>query len=436
MNQVARHNSLGTRLLLVAALSFALGAPAVYAAEDITGDWDMAMTFNENKAFATLSITKNPDGTLGGRWGASELSNVKLDGQKLTFTRTIRFGENESTMTYSGTVTDGKLTGQWSSDRGEFETNGVKMKPQPPAAGVWDLNYKIGDRDITAKLTISQKPDGRLDAKYTSQMGESVVSNVKVQDGKLTFDRKAKFNDQEFSMTFAGAVQGDKLTGAFKSDMGEVPVAGTRAGGALIGNWILTSVSERGTRDLLMTINPDLMGRYEFFFSEIPIKDLKLEGNQVTFVIESSFGDQTFKSDFKGKLENGVLKGQMTSERGTSEITGKKLAPAAGAAPAAAGAASAIVGTWEFVREGQDGTRRTSTLTIKPDMTGTYKMRDTEVPVTDLKVDGDNVTFKVTMTYNGNEVPMEFKGKLEGGALKGEFTTSRGTREAVGKKVQ
>jgi hypothetical protein len=31
---------------------------------------------------------------------------------------------------------------------------------------------------------------------------------------------------------------------------------------------------------------------------------------------------------------------------------------------------------------------------------------------------------------------MEFKGKLEGGTLKGEFTTSRGSREAVGKKIQ
>jgi len=433
MNQVARHNSLGTRLLLAFALAFALGVPAVYAAEDVTGDWDMTMTFNENKAFATLSITKNPDGALSGRWGASELSNVKLDGQKLTFTRTIRFGDNESTMTYSGTVTDGKLAGQWSSDRGEFETSGVKMKPMSPVVGVWDLNYKIGDRDMTAKLTVSQKPEGSLGAKWVTERGESTISNVQFQGGKLAFDRVTSFNGNEFKSTFEGAAQGDKLTGTIKSDRGDVPVAGTRAGGALAGKWILTSVSERGTRNLLMTVNADLTGRYEFFFSEIPIKDLKLEGNQVTFTIESSFGDQTFKSDFKGKLEDGVLKGQMTSERGTSEITGKKLAPAAGgaAAPSAAG----IVGTWEFTRETQQGTR-TNTLTIKPDMTGTYKMRDTEVPVTNLKVDGDNVTFKVTMTYNGNEVPMEFKGKLEGGALKGEFTTSRGTREAVGKKVQ
>ncbi len=434
MNHATCH--LGTRkhLFLTMLLLFAGALPVI--AEDVTGDWDMTMDFNGNKAFSTLMITKNPDGTLGGRWGASDLSNVKLEGDKLTLARTVRFGDNESTMNYVGTVKDGKLTGQWSSDRGEFETNGVKRKPMSPAAGVWELKYTIGDRDVTAKMIVSQKPDGALDIKYTSQLGESMVSNAKLQDGKLTFDRAAKFNDQEFKMTFAGTVQGDKLTGDFKSDMGEVAIAGARSGGALIGKWILTSVSERGTRNLLMTVNPDLTGRYEFFFSEIPMKDLKLEGNQVTFTVESSFGDQTFKSDFKGALQDETLKGQMTSERGTSEITGKKLPSVAGAAPAAAGAGSSVVGTWEFVREGQDGTRRTSTLTIKPNMTGTYKMRDTEVPVTDLKVSGDDVTFKVTMNFGGTDVPMEFKGKIDGKTLKGQFISERGPREAVGKKVE
>jgi hypothetical protein len=434
MSHATHRTSTGTYLLSTALLFFVGWASPLWA-QDVVGDWNMTMDFNGNQAFATLMITKNPDGTLGAKWGASDLSNVKLEGDKLTFTRIMRFGDNESTSNFTGAVKDGKLAGQWSSDRGEFEANGVKMKPPSPAAGVWDLKYTIGDNEVTAKMTISQKPDGTLDAKYTSQLGESAVSNVKFQDGKLTFDRVAKFNDQEFKLTFAGTIQGDKLTGAFKSDMGEVPVNGARLGGALIGKWILTAVSQRGTRNLLMTINPDLTGRYEFFFSEIPMKDLKLEGSQVTFVVESSFGDQTFKSDFKGTLQDGALKGQMTSERGTSEITGKKLPPAAGAAAAVTASASSIVGTWEFVREGQDGTRRTSTLKIKPDMTGTYTMRDNEVPVTGLKVSGDDVTFKVTMNFGGNEVPMEFKGKLQGKTLKGEFISERGPREAVGNKV-
>jgi len=421
-------------VFLAALLVLAGWVMPVLAAEDVTGEWTMTMGFNERQSTATLMIAKNADGTPSGRWGGSDLSNVKLEGDKLTFTRTTRFGDNEFTMTYAGTVKDGKITGQWSSDRGEFPTNGARAKPMSPAARGWGLKYAVGDRDVTAKMTVTQKPDGALDVKYASELGDSVVSNVKLDAGKLTFDRTAKFNDQEFKMTFAGAVQGDKLTGAFKTDMGEITVAGSRAGGALIGKWLLTAKSERGERNLLMAINPDLTGRYESWFGELPIKELKLEGNQVTFAIESSFNDQTFRQDFKGALEGGVLKGQMTSERGTSEITGKKLPLIAAPAPAAA-AGSSIVGTWEFVREAQDGTKRVNTLKIKPDMTGTYSMRDNEVPVNDLKVSGNEVTFKVIMNFNGNEFPMEFKGKLEGKTLKGEFTTSRGTREAVGNKV-
>jgi hypothetical protein len=41
----------------------------------------------------------------------------------------------------------------------------------------------------------------------------------------------------------------------------------------------------------------------------------------------------------------------------------------------------------------------------------------------------------VIMRYGDNEVPMEFKGKVEGATLVGERTTSRGTREMTGKKV-
>ena len=232
------------------ALCLAVGIPQAYAAEDITGNWDMAMEFGGRQSFATLSVAKKADGTYAAKWGRDELSNVKFDGQKLSFTRTVRFGDNEFTMDYAGTLKDGKLTGTLSSDRGEFPVNGVKIKPKPPVVGVWDLAYAIGDRDVTAKLIVSEKPDGTLDAKWASQMGESTISNVKFENGKLTFDRAVKFNDREFKMTFEGTAQGDKLTGVSKSDMGEIPVTGTRFGGALIGKWELTTTTDQGTRDL------------------------------------------------------------------------------------------------------------------------------------------------------------------------------------------
>lgn len=354
------------------------------------------------------------------------MTNVKFDGQKLTFARTVRWGDNEFTMTYAGTLKDGKIAGAFSTDNGEFAANGARAKPIAPAVGQWDMQYKIGDREVTGRLTLSQKPDGSLAGKWTSQRGESTISNVKAQDGKLSFDRTSSFNGNEFKSSFEGTAQGDKLAGVFKSERGEIPVTGQRFGAAVIGTWELTVTSERGTFPGRIVIYPDLTGRYDLFGAEIPMKTLKFEGDQLVYAVEVGFGDQVSEINFKGKVDGKSLKGQSTSSWGTAEITGKK----------AEAATSSIVGTWEFTREGQAGTRRTNTLTIKPDMTGTYKGRDTEFPVTGLIVNGDQVSFKVTMKYNDTEVPMEFKGKVDGGTLKGEFTTSRGARAAVGKKVQ
>jgi hypothetical protein len=223
------------------------------------------------------------------------------------------------------------------------------------------------------------------------------------------------------------------MTGSFKSPMGEIQASGRRLGGELIGKWELTSSSDRGPRTSLLTVFGDLSGRYESFGGEIPIKEIRLEAGQVSFSIEMGFGDQTFKLDFKAKLEGKTLKGEVTSQRGTREVTGKKLDEV-----------SPIVGTWEITRQappdaaqgqGQNQGPRTSTLVIKADMTGTYAGRNSTAPLTDLKLEGDQVSFKVVVKYGDREVPMEFKGKLEGGALKGAFTSSRGTREATGKKV-
>jgi hypothetical protein len=426
MSHVTRHTNLGKAVFLTSLLAFAGPVSVLVAAEDITGQWEMTMDFGGRPMFATLSVAKGADGAFTGKWGSADLTNVRFDGQKLTFTRALKFGDNEFTMTYAGTLKDGKIAGAFSTDNGEFAANGIRKKPLSPVLGQWDMQYRIGERDITGRLALSQKPDGSLEGKWTSQRGESTISNVKSREGTLTFDRTSSYNGNEYKSSFEGTVQGDKLIGAFKSERGEMPAAGQRFGAALIGTWDLTIVSERGTFPGRLMVYPDLTGRYEFFGGEIPLKTLQFEGDQLAYTLEVGFGDQVSEMSFKGKVDGKSLKGQSTSTWGTSEITGKK----AEAAP------SSLVGTWDFTRESQDGTRRTNTLTIKPDMTGTYKGRDTEFPVTGLTVDGDQVSFKVTMKYNDTEVPMEFKGKLEGGTLQGEFTTSRGSREAVGKKVQ
>lgn len=415
------HKTIGKTFILLCLMLLAQTS-LVWAAEDITGQWEMKMDFGGRDSFATVSISKKADGGLAGKWGSTDLSDVKFQDGKLTFVRIIQFGDQEFTMDYAGTLKDGKITGVMSSDQGEFDVNGARFKSMSPALGHWDINFNVGDREINARLSVSEKPDGTLQGKW-SEEGEHVISDIKFKDGKLSFTRQSKIEDFEFETTYEGNVKGNELIGTMKSQMGDLQANGKRAGAPLIGMWDLTTESEFGTNKSMMRVNGDMTGRYEFFGGEIPMKDLKLDGNQVTFALEMGWGDQTFTLDFKGMLDGKNLKGQMTSDRGTSDITGKKVEQA-----------SAAVGTWEFTRESDRGTR-TSTLKIKPDMTGTYTMRDNEVVVKDLKVDGNNVSFKLELSFNDRQFTMDFKGKVEGKILNGEFITQRGAREAVGKKI-
>lgn len=420
MNQMRTYRRCAGAAVVVCLL---LVQTSLVAAQGITGEWEMTMDFGGRPSYATLSISKNADGTLAGKWGSNELANVKFQDGKLSFVRTVRFGDQQFSMSYNGTLEDGKLMGLMSSERGEYAANGARKKPMCPALGQWDIGYSIGERNITGKLVVSGKPDGTLGGTWVSQRGGSEISNVKFLNGTLTFDRKSTFNDRTFESTFEGTVKGNELSGTFKSQRGERAAAGKRIGAPLIGKWELTSTSERGTRTRVLTVFPDLTGRYESFGGEIAVKDLKLEGNQVTFAIETGFGDRASVSQFKGTLDGATLKGQMTSSRGTREVAGKKMA-----------AASAVAGTWELTSESSRGTR-TSTLKVTDGMTATYTSRDQETPVTDLKVEGNQISFKMTRTYNDRQFTMEFKGTVTGTTLKGEFITSRGSRPVTGKKI-
>jgi hypothetical protein len=328
MNEGIFKNTLGKSLFLVLILALAAGTMPVLAAGDITGDWEITIDFNGRQRFATMFISKKVDGTYTGKWGSTELSDVKFDGQKLTFVRITNRKGSELKTTFEGTLKDGKIVGKLINDNGESTATSVRAKPIPAIVGQWDLSCTILDRDFTAKLSISQKPDDTLEGKWVYKYGKNVVSDVKFQDGKLTFSRTTKFPDcNEFTSTFEGTVKDHTLNGISKSKWGEMAISGQRVGAVLIGKWELTITSDKGPRTRMLTIYGDLSGRYEMFGGEVPIKDLKLEGDQVSFKVEGGFGDQTFTIEFKGKLEGETLTGQTSSERGTKEVTGKKVGP-------------------------------------------------------------------------------------------------------------
>jgi hypothetical protein len=303
----------------------------VFAADEgLAGDWKIVSEGREGRqTVSRMTITKNTDGTyaiaLGIGASTEGISDVKVENNTLSFTRTMTRRDTSVKTNYQAELKEGKLVGKITTERGETPFTGTRIVAAPDAVGSWQVTTKRQDRESTSQLTISQNDKGELEGKWTSERGESQISNVKFDGSKLTFDRVMKFNDREIKTSFTGEVKGNELTGTLKSERGDSTVTGKRTGGEIIGKWELTTQSERGERKSILLVEKDMSAVFGGGFADTPVTDLKLDGDKVTFSVTMGFGERTFKTQYNLKLANGTLEGEAVSDRGTTKVTGKKL---------------------------------------------------------------------------------------------------------------
>ena len=105
----------------------------------IWGDWLVKIQFNEREMESILSFSRDADRNLTGQWislwGMNELKDVTFENGQLSFTQVFQ-GRDGQTMTskFTGTVTEGRLSGTVSSDRGEMKVAGER-RPRMPRPG-------------------------------------------------------------------------------------------------------------------------------------------------------------------------------------------------------------------------------------------------------------------------------------------------------------
>jgi hypothetical protein len=327
MKQVKFHRTAGLLVtMLLLTLAVRLPAQEKTANQDITGDWKVKLDFDGRQMEAILSFAKDADGKLTADWisgwGISRLSDIKYEEGKLSFVRIDRFRETESTSNFTGTIKDGKLSGTLSGSRGQSSVDGMKIKPMPAAVGNWQIKTTRGQREITALLTIKADKDGKLTAQWQGRRGESQITDLNFSEGKLTFKRKSTYQDQQRESTYELTVKADTLSGTVTTTRGQSEVEGKLVGAELIGKWELTIASERGERKQILQVNGDLSGMY----GSTAIDKVNLEADQVSFKLTMGFGERTFDIEFKGKLADGKLTGQITGFRDSvREVDGTKL---------------------------------------------------------------------------------------------------------------
>ena len=102
-------------------------------------------------------------------------------------------------------------------------------------------------------------------------------------------------------------------------------------------------------------------------------------------------------------------------------------------------AASNVDGTWTGQRPGRDGNMTPVTFKFKAEgstLTGSTTMRDNDVPISDGKISGNEISFTVKMERGGNAMVTKYTGTISGGEmkLKGQREGSDRTMEFTLKK--
>jgi len=317
------------KVVLVGLLVVAFALPAGVSAQSrsgrggLYGDWRIKMQVGENEWESILAFSRNQEGYTG-QWisafGANELKDVKFEENKLSFTQVMRFGGQERTSKFTGTIEQGELSGLLAGDDRETEIKGKRAPTTPRGVGSWDMKIKMGERERTGILTIKADKEGNLQGMWKSERGESNLSDVKYEDRKLTFMRVIERQGNRMEVTFEGTVGYTSLEGAFKSDRGEVPATATRVGALTIGTWNLDIDAERGPYKQRLRVNPDMSALYG---SQL-IEKINLEGDKVSFKYVVKWGDRQFDVSFAGKIAESKLTGELKTSQGTSKVTGAK----------------------------------------------------------------------------------------------------------------
>lgn len=103
--------------------------------------------------------------------------------------------------------------------------------------------------------------------------------------------------------------------------------------------------------------------------------------------------------------------------------------------------AADVTGTWKASVPGRDGAMMETTFTLKAEgakLTGTVSNQWGDTEISDGKVAGDNITFKVKREFGGRTMIMVYEGAVSGNEIKFKSTVEgmdRPPREFVAKKA-
>lgn len=159
--------------------------------------------------------------------------------------------------------------------------------------------------------------------------------------------------------------------------------------------------------------------------SPADIHDGKIDGDTLTFWLNSDYQGVTYKLVFKGKISADSIDFDFGTDDGSwgTTFTAKRE----GATPQAPADISGFwTGSFEF-----NGNMVPVTFKLKSDgstVTGTVEgMGSAPIEIHDGKIDGDKVTFWLNVDYQGQTYALQYKGTIKPGQIDFDFGTADGS---------
>ena len=202
--------------------------------------------------------------------------------------------------------------------------------------GEWNFTSKFEAMTMDATMTITKNAEGKYAGTWSAQWGESTLSDITVEAGKVKFTQTSNFGGQDMKTSYEGTLEGRKIKGTSKNQWGDAAFDGTRGetkdqADPLAGEWQMNiKIPAREIVDkMTITQNQDgtLAGKWEGMRGgENTISNLKFAEGKLTFTRTSKMGGNDFTLTFTGTMTGDTIKGAFSSDFGEREITAVRAA--------------------------------------------------------------------------------------------------------------
>ena len=227
--------SLGGMTGQVAAQDKATVSPAV-------GSWKWMRDVDDKRVRCNVHISEK-DGELAATFDdkkktVAKVTKVKFDDGELNIVLEL---EDESEAKFKGKLKGNRVQGKAKWGDGEVvDWKAVRFTSLADASATWNLSFTTPD-GVTREpqITLTEK-DGEAVLKFEEnsdgedESSDGEISNVKFEDGVLTFDVALEFNGSDLKLEYDLEIKGDEIDGSMFFEIaggpsGDIEVEGERA---------------------------------------------------------------------------------------------------------------------------------------------------------------------------------------------------------------